>query len=63
MSESNGKIFMLSGEVFKYHKSNLYISTDGQWNVHASYPTYGLAYAEAEEIVAEYHAMGQGDAS
>jgi hypothetical protein len=63
MSESNRKIFMLSGEVFKYHEGNLYISTDGQWNVHASYLTYGLAYEEAKEIVAEYYAMGQGEVS
>jgi len=60
MLNPNGQIFMLRGELFNYLDGALLLETDARWYVHARYPTYELAYAEAEEIVAEYHAMGQG---
>jgi len=61
MLDPNGRMFMLRGEAFKYDNGTLQLISDGQWYVHARYPTYELAYAEAEEIVDEYYAMGQGE--
>lgn len=61
MLNPNGQIFMLRGEAFKYENGTLQLICDDQWYVHAHYPTYELAYAEAKEIVDEYYAMGQGE--
>jgi len=61
MLNPNGQISMLRGEVFNYLDGDLLLEADGSWHKHASYPTYELAYAEAEEIVDEYYAMGQGE--
>ena len=61
MNKSNNEAFTIGKQWFKYLNGDLLIESEGVWWTHESFPTYELAYAEAEEIVAEYNAMGQGE--
>ena len=53
------KIFIISGEVFKYQSGDLYVSTDGAWHKDSTHGSLELAQQEAKAIVDEYIAMGQ----